>query len=90
MLIAAIPSPPTNVLELGPFTVHIYGLCYAAAVIAAVAITRRRWVARGARSSSSMTSFTTGPRGRPGRPAGQISRAAATAVLVGSGALVEA
>ena len=46
-LIAAIPSPPTNVLHLGPFTVHIYGLCYAAAVIAAVAITRRRWVAQG-------------------------------------------
>jgi prolipoprotein diacylglyceryl transferase len=46
-LVAAIPSPPTNVLHVGPFTIHIYGLCYAVAVIAAVAITGRRWVAQG-------------------------------------------
>jgi hypothetical protein len=44
---ASIPSPPTNVLHAGPFTLHVYGLCYAVAVIAAVAITRRRWVAQG-------------------------------------------
>ncbi len=44
---AAIPSPSTNTLDLGPFTVHVYGLCYALAVIAAVAITRRRWEAEG-------------------------------------------
>jgi len=46
-LLAAIPSPSTNVIHLGPFTVHVYGLCYAVAVIAAVAITRRRWAAEG-------------------------------------------
>ena len=46
-LTAAIPSPSTNVIHLGPFTVHIYGLCYAVAVIAAVAIVRRRWEAQG-------------------------------------------
>jgi prolipoprotein diacylglyceryl transferase len=46
-LTAAIPSPSSNVIHAGPFTVHIYGLCYAVAVIAAVAITRRRWVAQG-------------------------------------------
>ena len=46
-LLAAIPSPSTNVIHLGPFTVHVYGLCYAVAVIAAVAITRRRWTAQG-------------------------------------------
>ena len=46
-LLAAIPSPSTNVIHLGPFTVHVYGLCYAVAVIAAVAITRRRWAAHG-------------------------------------------
>jgi prolipoprotein diacylglyceryl transferase len=46
-LTAAIPSPSTNVLQLGPFTVHIYGLCYAVAVIAAVTIVRRRWEAQG-------------------------------------------
>jgi prolipoprotein diacylglyceryl transferase len=47
MLVAAIPSPPTNALHLGPFTIHIYGLCYAVAVIAAVTVTRRRWAAQG-------------------------------------------
>ena len=46
-LLAAIPSPSTNVLHLGPLTFHIYGLCYAVAVVAAVAITRRRWVQQG-------------------------------------------
>jgi prolipoprotein diacylglyceryl transferase len=45
--VAAIPSPSTNVLQLGPFTLHVYGLCYAVAVIVAVAITRRRWEAQG-------------------------------------------
>jgi prolipoprotein diacylglyceryl transferase len=44
---AAIPSPSTNVLHAGPFTVHVYGLCYAVAVLVAIAITRRRWAARG-------------------------------------------
>jgi prolipoprotein diacylglyceryl transferase len=46
-LLAAIPSPSTNVLHLGPLTFHIYGLCYAVAVVAAVAITRRRWAEQG-------------------------------------------
>ncbi len=46
-LLAAIPSPSTNVLHLGPLTFHIYGFCYAVAVVAAVAITRRRWVQQG-------------------------------------------
>src|SRR5215204_7435578 len=46
-LTAAIPSPSSDVLDLGPVTVHIYGLCYAVAVIAAVAIVRRRWEAQG-------------------------------------------
>src|ERR671924_378494 len=45
--LAAIPSPSTNVVHVGPFVVHVYGLCYVLAVLAAVAITRRRWAARG-------------------------------------------
>jgi prolipoprotein diacylglyceryl transferase len=49
-VIAAIPSPSTNVLHLGPFTIHIYGLCYAVAVIVAVLIVRRRWEAQGGSS----------------------------------------
>jgi prolipoprotein diacylglyceryl transferase len=47
VLLAAIPSPSANAVDLGPLTVHVYGLCYALAVIAAVAITRRRWEAEG-------------------------------------------
>ena len=44
---AFIPSPPSNGLHVGPFFVHAYGLAYVFAVIAAVAITRRRWRAVG-------------------------------------------
>src|SRR5919201_3325454 len=44
---AAIPSTSTNVVDVGPFVVHVYGLCYVVAVLAAVAITRRRWAGRG-------------------------------------------
>src|SRR3954467_12954616 len=44
---AAIPSPSTNVLHLGPLTVHVYGLCYAVAIMAAIVIMRRRWEAQG-------------------------------------------
>src|SRR5919109_850357 len=47
LLLAAIPSPSTNVVHVGPFVVHVYGLCYVLAVLAAVAIARRRWAGRG-------------------------------------------
>jgi prolipoprotein diacylglyceryl transferase len=47
MLVGAIPSPPANGLHLGPLYVHAYGLAYVVAVLAAVAITVRRWQARG-------------------------------------------
>ena len=46
-VLAAIPSPSTNVVHLGPFSVHVYGLCYGVAVLIAVAIVRRRWTAQG-------------------------------------------
>lgn len=42
-----IPSPPKNGFHLGPLFVHAYGLAYVFAVIAAVAITVRRWQAKG-------------------------------------------
>ena len=42
-----LPSPPTNGLHLGPLFVHAYGLAYVVAVVAAVAITVRRWEATG-------------------------------------------
>jgi len=45
--IGFLPSPPTNGFYLGPLFVHAYGLAYVIAVIAAVAITVRRWEAKG-------------------------------------------
>lgn len=45
--IASIPSPGFSVLELGPLTIRMYGLCIAMGVIAAVVISSRRWEARG-------------------------------------------
>lgn len=44
---AFIPSPPTNGFHVGPLFVHAYGLAYVLAVITAVAITVRRWEAKG-------------------------------------------
>jgi phosphatidylglycerol---prolipoprotein diacylglyceryl transferase len=46
-LLASIPSPSTGELDLGPFTVHMYGLMLLAAIAACIWITGRRWVARG-------------------------------------------
>jgi prolipoprotein diacylglyceryl transferase len=46
-VIAFIPSPPSNGLHLGPLFVHAYGLAYIVAVLAAIAITTRRWRAVG-------------------------------------------
>ena len=49
MQAAFIPSPSSNGLHVGPLFVHAYGLAYVLAVLAAVAITVRRWQARGGR-----------------------------------------
>jgi prolipoprotein diacylglyceryl transferase len=45
-LLASIPSPPSNGVHIGPLFVHAYGLTYAVAVEAAVALARWRWRAR--------------------------------------------
>ena len=45
--VAFIPSPPSNGLHIGPLFFHAYGLAYVLALIAAVAITIRRWEAKG-------------------------------------------
>jgi prolipoprotein diacylglyceryl transferase len=47
LLIASIPSPHRGTISLGPLTIHMYGLMLLAAIVAAVAITGRRWLARG-------------------------------------------
>jgi prolipoprotein diacylglyceryl transferase len=46
-VLGSIPSPPSNGVSLGPFDVRFYGLCYVAAVIAAVIVCGRRWEAQG-------------------------------------------
>jgi prolipoprotein diacylglyceryl transferase len=43
-LLATIPSPSRNVIEIGPFTIHFYGIMIALGVIAAVIVTKRRYV----------------------------------------------
>jgi prolipoprotein diacylglyceryl transferase len=47
LLIGYLPSPSTNGFHLGPLFVHAYGLAYILAVSAAIAVTTRRWAARG-------------------------------------------
>jgi prolipoprotein diacylglyceryl transferase len=47
VMLAAIPSPPSNGLRIGPLFVHAYGLAYVVAITAAVVIARRRWMAQG-------------------------------------------
>jgi prolipoprotein diacylglyceryl transferase len=46
-LLASIPSPSRGTLDLGPFTIHMYGLTLLAAIGLCVWITGRRWLARG-------------------------------------------
>jgi prolipoprotein diacylglyceryl transferase len=46
-VLASIPSPASSGLQLGPFEIHVYGLMYVVAVLAAVLITVRRWEAIG-------------------------------------------
>jgi prolipoprotein diacylglyceryl transferase len=45
--VASIPSPSSGTLDLGPFTVHLYGLTLLAAIAVATYVCGRRWVARG-------------------------------------------
>jgi len=46
-MFASIPSPPSNVIELGPISLLAYGLMIALGVVAAVLVSQKRWVARG-------------------------------------------
>jgi len=46
-LLAAIPSPGSSSVSIGPLELRAYGLAIAIGVIAAVAVARRRWAARG-------------------------------------------
>lgn len=46
-MLASIPSPPDNSLELGPLDIHAYGVLIAIGVAVAFSIARRRYEARG-------------------------------------------
>jgi prolipoprotein diacylglyceryltransferase len=42
-----IPSPHTGVVHLGPLQLHMYGLTLLVAILAAIWLTGRRWIAQG-------------------------------------------
>lgn len=42
-LIAAIPSPAQNTIEIGPLTIHFYGILIAIGVIVAIIVSRHRY-----------------------------------------------
>ncbi|HUY58480.1 MAG TPA: prolipoprotein diacylglyceryl transferase [Solirubrobacteraceae bacterium] len=44
---AYIPSPSNSGFSIGPLFFHAYGICYVFAVVAAIAIARRRWARAG-------------------------------------------
>jgi prolipoprotein diacylglyceryl transferase len=46
-LLASIPSPHNGTVDLGPLTIHLYGLTLLVAIGVCIWITGRRWVARG-------------------------------------------
>ena len=46
-VLASIPSPDSSTIELGPLSIHFYGLTLLLAIAAAVVITGIRWTRRG-------------------------------------------
>jgi prolipoprotein diacylglyceryl transferase len=46
-LLASIPSPSDNTLELGPLTIRLYGIMLVLGILAAVFLSARRWAAKG-------------------------------------------
>jgi phosphatidylglycerol---prolipoprotein diacylglyceryl transferase len=46
-ILASIPSPDSSTVELGPLSIHFYGLTLLVAIVAAVVITGFRWTRRG-------------------------------------------
>ncbi len=43
MLFASIPSPPSNTIDLGPLTIHFYGILIGIGVVIAAIVTTRRY-----------------------------------------------
>jgi phosphatidylglycerol---prolipoprotein diacylglyceryl transferase len=46
-VLASIPSPSTSVVDLGPLSIHMYGLTLLVAIAAAIALTGYRWTRLG-------------------------------------------
>jgi prolipoprotein diacylglyceryltransferase len=46
-LVANIPPPPGNVVELGPLTLHYYGVAIAIGALAGITLMRRRYASFG-------------------------------------------
>ncbi len=44
VILASIPSPPVNVIEIGPLDIHFYGILIGIGVVVAMVITERRYV----------------------------------------------
>ena len=51
MLIASFPSPGTNVIEIGPLTIHFYGILIGLGVVVAAIVTTRRYARFGGDAS---------------------------------------
>jgi prolipoprotein diacylglyceryl transferase len=47
VLLGSIPSPDSSTVEVGPLSIHFYGLTLLVAIAAAVAVTGIRWTRRG-------------------------------------------
>ncbi|MDZ7675329.1 MAG: prolipoprotein diacylglyceryl transferase [Acidimicrobiales bacterium] len=47
LILAALPSPSTNAIDIGPLSIRAYGLAIAIGVALAIHIAQRRWEARG-------------------------------------------
>ena len=47
MILASIPSPPINIIEVGPLDIHFYGILIGLGVIVAMMITERRYLRYG-------------------------------------------
>jgi prolipoprotein diacylglyceryl transferase len=47
VMLANIPPPPGNAVELGPLTIHYYGVAIAIGVLVAISIARRRYARAG-------------------------------------------
>jgi prolipoprotein diacylglyceryl transferase len=46
-VLASIPSPSNGTLDLGPVTIHMYGLMLLLAIVACIVLTGYRWTRRG-------------------------------------------